>query len=230
MTPSIIFDFDGTLAIGHGPVLAYARLLAPAAAPGFLQRVEAELVRYDNGATDFRDGYNIVASLGAADGVPEATMAAAYTSSRAQLGTAQAPVESMPELKALLSALGQYAHLVLATNAPGEGVDRVLANWNVQDRFDEQHFNVGKPAGLHNIVESALDRGPVLAIGDIAEYDLAPALQLGADTALVGATATTSTAPVTMRGASLEHLASDIQTWAAQAANHSDTVSTFSER
>lgn len=230
MTPSIIFDFDGTLAIGHGPVLANARLLAPAAAPGFLQRVEAELVRYDNGATDFRDGYNIVASLGAADGVPEATMAAAYTNSRAQLGTAQAPVESMPELKALLSALGQYAHLVLATNAPGEGVDRVLANWNVQDRFDEQHFNVGKPAGLHNIVESALDRGPVLAIGDIAEYDLAPALQLGADTALVGATATTSTAPVTMRGASLEHLASDIQTWAAQAANHSDTVSTFSER
>ncbi|MDN5732176.1 MAG: HAD family hydrolase [Yaniella sp.] len=230
MTPSIIFDFDGTLAIGHGPVLAYARLLAPAAAPGFLQRVEAELVRYDNGATDFRDGYNIVASLGAADGVPEAIMAAAYTNSRAQLGTAQAPVESMPELKAVLSALGQYAHLVLATNAPGEGVDRVLANWNVQDRFDEQHFNVGKPAGLYNIVESALDRGPVLAIGDIAEYDLAPALQLGADTALVGATAMTSTAPVTMRGASLEHLASDIQTWAAQAANHSDTVSTFSER
>ncbi|MDN6499637.1 MAG: hypothetical protein L0K44_07820, partial [Yaniella sp.] len=89
---------------------------------------------------------------------------------------------------------------------------------------------VGKPAGLFNIVESALDRGPVLAIGDIAEYDLAPALQLGADTALVGATAMTSTAPVTMRGASLEHLASDIQTWAAQAANHSDTVSTFSER
>ena len=231
MRPSIIFDFDGTLAIGHGPVLAYARFVADAAGPQFVERVESELANYDAGATEYRDGYNIVASLAEADGVEDKTMAAAYTRSREELGTARAPVRSMPRLDNFLATVGQYARLVLATNAPQEGVGRVLENWGVHNSFDELHFRVGKPAGLSAIVEAELADGPVLAVGDIVEYDLAPALGLGADTALVGATAATSTAHVTMRGASLEHLESDIHTWAVQAAAHTTSaVPTSSER
>ena len=231
MRPSIIFDFDGTLAIGHGPVLAYARFVADAAGPQFVERVESELANYDDGATEYRDGYNIVASLAEADGVEDKTMAAAYIRSREELGTRSAPVRSMPGLDDFLSRVGQYARLVLATNAPQEGVGRVLENWGVQDSFDELHFRVGKPAGLKAIVEVELAEGPVLAVGDIVEYDLAPALALGADTALVGATAATSTAQVTMRDASLENLVSAIHTWAVQAAAPaSSALPTTSER
>lgn len=227
MTPSIIFDFDGTLAIGHGPVLAYARLIAPDAAPGFLDRVQTELDKYDAGASPYRDGYDIVATLADAEGVSAESKASAYTQSRTLLGTDQAPVDAMPKLEAFLIDLGTHAHLVLATNAPEEGVDRVLDNWGVHDRFDARHYRVGKPAGLTPIIETALRDGPVLAIGDIVEYDLAPALDLGADTALVGATASiTTTTGITMRGSSLASIQTEIRRWATAAAAHSTTPQT----
>lgn len=219
MAPSIVFDFDGTLAIGHGPVRAYARQIAPAAGAGFAERVEAELARFDAGEAEFRDGYDVVGSLARAAGVDDATLQAAYLASRAQLGTDLAPVDTMPELDAFLETLGRSARLVLATNAPEQGIDRVLAAWGVRDRFAELHFAIGKPAGLTRLITTLRAQGPVLSIGDIAEFDLAPARALGADTALVGATAALSPASVTLRGPSLAALRTDIETWAATAAS-----------
>lgn len=219
MTPTIILDLDGTLALGHGPVLAYARHVAPAAAAGYLERVDDALAAFDAGDATYRDGYDVVGSLARADGVDADTMGAAYASSREQLGTDAAPVTTMPGLDAFLAGLAEHARLVLATNAPEVGIDRLLAAWGVRERFDAVHCTVGKPAGLAAIVERAIADGPVLAIGDIAEFDLAPAAALGADTALVGATAATSPASVTMRGATLADLRGDIQTWAATAAS-----------
>lgn len=221
MAPSIVFDFDGTLAIGHGPVRAYAACVADVAAvaPGFVDRVDAELTRYDAGDSSYRDGYDIVGSLAAADGASVEDRAAAYTRSRARLGSELAVVRTIEGLDAALEQLGRSARLVLATNAPETGVIAVLDSWGVADRFDELHYMVGKPAGLDRIIERLIADGPVLAIGDIFEFDLAPAAAHGADTALVGATAETSTAPVTMRGRSLADLVPDIQTWAATAAS-----------
>lgn len=218
MTPTIIFDFDGTLAVGHGPVLAYARFVSTAAKPGYLERVDAALSDFDAGATTYRDGYDVVGSLAALDGVSPETMAAAYANSREHLATELAPVNTMPGLDDFLAALHRDARLLLATNAPEAGVDRALGEWGVRDHFDELYFTVGKPAGLSAIVERAQTHGPVLAVGDIVEFDLAPALALGADTALVGATAELSPASVTMRGTSLSDLKEDIATWAADAA------------
>lgn len=219
MTPSIVFDFDGTLAIGHGPVRAYTQQIASAAGPGFAERVEAELVRFDAGQAEFRDGYDIVGSLARSEGVDDETLQAAYLASRAQLGTGLARVDTMPDLDAFLTGLGRSARLVLATNAPEQGIDRVLATWGVRDRFAELHFAIGKPAGLTRLITALRERGPVLSIGDIAEFDLAPARALGADTALVGATAALSPASVTLRGPSLAALRTDIETWAATAAS-----------
>lgn len=219
MAPSIVFDFDGTLAIGHGPVRAYARLIAPAAGPGFLDRVEAELARFDAGAAEFRDGYDVVGSLARTAGVDAAALQRAYGESRAQLGTELAPVGTMPGLDSFLTDLGRSARLVLATNAPEQGIDRVLGAWGVRERFAELHFAIGKPVGLTRLIETLRTDGPVLSIGDIAEFDLAPARALGADTALVGATASHSPASVTLRGPSLAALRTDIETWAATAAS-----------
>lgn len=217
MSASIIFDFDGTLTTGNGPVLAYARMLAADAPGGFLESVEQALAAFDNGDQTFRDGYDAVGSLARAGGVAETRLSAAYLASREQLGTAQAPVETMAGLSDFLQLLATRARIILATNAPETGIDAVLRSWGVRDLFTERHYHVGKPTGLMPVVSAAVARGPVLAIGDIVEFDLAPALQLGGDTVLVGATAAHSPAPVTMRGKDLAALRTDIETWSAQA-------------
>ncbi|RQP10281.1 MAG: HAD family hydrolase [Microbacteriaceae bacterium] len=220
MTPTIVFDFDGTIAIGSGPVMAYAREVARAAADAaLLERIEVALAAFESGDTRYRDGYDVVGSLAEQAGVDAAARAAAYDASRAQLGSELAPVEPVPGLAELLDALRSHARLVLATNAPASGIEPLLERWGVRDGFDELRFAVGKPAGLDPLIREALAAGPVLAIGDIVEYDLAPAMALGASTALVGATAAHSTANVTMRALTLAELRDDIETWAATAAS-----------
>jgi FMN phosphatase YigB (HAD superfamily) len=165
VTPSIIFDFDGTLTVGDGPVLAFAREAAPAAGARFLERVEGVLGHLKAGSSRFLDGYDLVSSLAAA-----------------------------------------------------EGIDRVLSDLNARASFDEFHFAVGKPEGLSVVVRRALAAGPVLAVGNIFDLDLAPAQAAGADTALVGANTAICPAPVTMRGRTLADLRSEIETWTAAAA------------
>lgn len=216
MTRSIIFDFDGTLAVGHGPVMAYARAVAPYANQAFAERVEAELRAFDGGASRYRDGYHVVAELASQDGVSAGTMNQAYLASRAVLGTPEAPVDAPAGLGALLDDLHRHAEIHLATNAPATGVEQVLETWGVRKYFDHVHVGVGKPDGLYPIVERALASGPVLAIGDIVAFDLQPALDLGAETALVGPAATSSDADVTMRGTDLAALRDELLAWAAQ--------------
>ena len=218
MTPSIVFDFDGTLALGHGPVIAFARAIADQAGADYLARVDAALADYDAGHSEYRDGYDIVTKLGITDGVTTEALQAAYNVSRESLGTSDGAVGTMNDLAGFLTTVGGSARLVLATNAPETGIDRVLASWGVTELFDEKHFTVGKPAGLESLIARLIKDGPVLAIGDIAENDLVPAQPFGADTALVGATAQTNPITATMRGASLGALRSDIEAWVASAA------------
>lgn len=227
MAASIIFDFDGTLAIGHGPVLAYADEAAAFAGTDFRSRVDAALADFDRGDRTYRDGYDVVGSLAAADGVDEDTLSGAYQRSRLKLGTAAAPVETIEDLAGFLAALAPHAELILATNAPEHGLHQVLDSWGVRERFDAVHVNVGKPLGLVDIARRARARGPVLAIGDIVEFDLAPAWAMGADTVLVGATAFDSAAPVTMRGSSLAEMRDGILSW-AQSRSASDSSASSS--
>lgn len=219
MAPSIVFDFDGTLAIGHGPVRAYALQVAESAGNEYLDTVDEALASYDAGESSYRDGYDIVGSLAVNYGIGEAALQQAYVASREIIGTALAPVATMPGLAEFLETLRGSAQLVLATNAPEAGIRRVLESWGVSESFDQLHFTAAKPAGLQRIVEPLVQAGPVLSIGDIVEFDLAPAAALGADTALVGATAATSDFSATMRGESLAALAAEITTWAVNAAS-----------
>lgn len=230
MTATIVFDFDGTLAIGHGPVMAYAECASPLAGAQYLERVKDALAEYDAGGGEFRDGYDVVGSLAAADGVEADALSDAYGRSRDLLGTPEAPVDAVDGIDEILESLGRHARLVLATNAPAAGVDRVLESWGVRERFDAVHFTVGKPAGLAPIIRLALEDGPVLAIGDIFDFDLAPAVELGADTALVGATASTSPESVTMRGQTIAALRADIEAWAAAAASSTQAPAGASTR
>jgi len=214
VTPTIVFDFDGTIAVGDGPVLAYARFAAEAAADDYLARVGAALEDHARGGSSFRDGYDVVGSLARADGVDAATLDAAYRHSRTRLGSEEAPVELAPGVRELIAALDPGIRLVLATNAPADGIPELLSGWGIADRFAATHFTVGKPAGLTPILRAALAEGPVLSIGDIFAFDLAPAQELGADTALVGATAATTRAAPTLRAATLAELVPGITDWA----------------
>lgn len=218
MTPTILFDFDGTLALGDGPIMAFARAITDRSGDvDFAARAATALAAFDSGETDTRDGYDAVTRIARAEGVESDAIGASYDASRALLGTSDAAVHPPEDLAAFLTELGTQARLVLATNAPGDGVTTVLRTWGVLDAFDALHFTVGKPAGLVPIMREALADGPVLAVGDIVDFDLAPATELGADTALVGATFERSTAPVTMRGRTLADLYEPILAWARTA-------------
>ncbi|UQN13944.1 HAD family hydrolase [Gulosibacter sp. ACHW.36C] len=219
MTATIIFDFDGTVAVGDGPVWAYARVAAESAGDAYLDRVATGLTEYAAGNAEYRDGYDVVGSLARADGVDEATLSRAYQHSRTQLGTDEAPVAPAPGLAELVARLDPSIRLVLATNAPADGIDRALEAWGLAESFAGRHFTVGKPTGLEPIIRAALESGPVLSIGDIYEFDLAPAAALGATTALVGATAESSTEQPTLRGRTLAELVPDILAWSATAAS-----------
>lgn len=184
---AIIFDFDGTIALGHGPVRAYAnaipeeKLDSPAA---FTKQVEAALVEIDALTSPYRDGYHAVAELAVAQGIDATVLSQAYMFSRQQLGTDKAPVHMPDRLPELLKVISASAWVVLATNAPEAGIEKLLATWNVSELFDQLSFNTGKPAGLTPLIES-LGSTRILAIGDIAENDLDPAAELGAQTLLI---------------------------------------------
>lgn len=217
--PTVVFDFDGTLALGRGPVLAYARHVA--AATGDEELVPAALAALDHldaGEAGYLDGYDAVRHVALAHAVPAAVLEEAYQASRHDLGTPAAPVAGPPGLAGFLAELTPLARLALATNAPATGVDRVLAAIGAAEHVTERHFAIGKPRGLAAVVARYLADGPVLSVGDIWAYDLAAADELGAATALVGPSAGRPDVRPTLRGAGLADLYGDIQTWAAHAA------------
>ncbi len=218
LQPTVVFDFDGTIALGHGPVLAYARHVgALADDPGLVEDARAALQKVDAGDATYRDGYDAVRQVALSHAVPVEVLGRAYLASRSELGSATAPVEAPVGLGEFLADLARSAQLVLATNAPEIGVDHVLQLLGAADHLVERHFSIGKPDGLVAILTDHLADGPVLAVGDIWAYDLAPAAELGADTALVGFTAQSADPKPTMSGTTLADLYGEITNWAASA-------------
>lgn len=218
VTPTVIFDFDGTVALGTGPVVAFARSLAEhTTEPSVVDDALQALAEFESGMSDDRDGYGSVTRVATAQGMSTADVSAAYMGSRAHLGTELAPVDLPAGLDVFLERLSTVADVWLATNAPEQGVERVLKSGDVHRSFTRIHFNVGKPDGLIPLLAEALEQGPVLSVGDIYDFDLAPAVTAGADTALVGVTAAGDALTVTMRAPTLQDLYPRIEAWVAAA-------------
>lgn len=215
--PTLVLDFDGTLALGRGPLQAYVAALGrqcedPVARERLRRECLAAVVEFDAGATPHRDAYDAVRTTALGLGSSDEQLARAYLASRDELGTPAAPVIAPDGLAAFLTELSPLAHCVLVTNAPDRGIDRALRSLGILEAVAEQHHDVGKPDGLAPIIAAHLERGPVLAVGDIWEYDLAPADHLGADTALVGVREVPEARP-TLRGATLSDLYEPIRHW-----------------
>ncbi|GAA1698023.1 HAD family hydrolase [Microbacterium sediminicola] len=213
MVPTIILDLDGTVALGDGPIRAYARAIDEVACPGFEELGLAALREYVEGRAEHRDGYHAIAAAAQAAGVADDGLQRAYTLSRERFGTPAAPVSAPSGLADFLATLQGRATVVLATNSPPVGIEEALREWGALPHFGALHYSVGKPAGLVPIVRAARAQGPVLSVGDIPEFDLHPAAMHGADTALVGPSSQTSGFEATMRGHTLTDLYDDISAW-----------------
>lgn len=188
--PVLIFDFDGTVALGEGPVGAYARAVADEAAlaPSFVDGVLARLAAGDVGDPaegDIAiDAYDLVRVLATEAGASPGHLARGYATSRTQLATPAAPIEAPDGLAAFLSDVDAERYLV--TNAPAVRLPEALDELGLGGRFDHIVAEAGKPEGLIRLLDALDPAAPVLAVGDIWRNDLAPAHERGHATALVG--------------------------------------------
>lgn len=189
----LLLDFDGTVAVGHGPVHAYARAAAssldPDARRAFLAEVTAAVDALGDpapagraagraagrtaGRADARgasadgllplDGYDLVRVLAERHGVGPLALSAAYLASRHALGTDDAPVSAPLGLAAVLAEVRTEATVVLATNAPAIRLPETLAALGLAGLLDGVLTEVGKPAGM----AAVLDRLGVAPAGPV---------------------------------------------------------------
>ncbi|MDQ1175597.1 HAD family hydrolase [Microbacterium sp. SORGH_AS_0421] len=207
--PVLIFDFDGTVALGDGPLLAYARAVAvhTASADDFVSAVAAQLAAPADGVID---GYDAVRRLALEADVDDTALAAAYTRSRTQLGGPDAPVSAAPGLADFLARVD--AERLLVTNAPSTRLDEALSAMGLDALFDRIVTDAAKPAGLEALLDDLGDGVPVLTVGDVWRNDLAPAHARGLDTALVGGYLDPSATP-TFRADTLDELLPALAAW-----------------
>lgn len=192
MTDTIIFDFDGTIAVGDGPIRAFARALADqlhdSTKEGFLAAVFADLDTADaeGFSIEDRDGYGLVNRHARVAGADADALDAAYHQSRSVLASDEAPISAPDGLREFLDSLPAGVRAVLVTNAPDTNIEFALEQLDLAGCFHEIHHSARKPDGLEAIAAPWLSEGRVLSIGDIWINDLMPIEKLGGTTALIG--------------------------------------------
>lgn len=211
MTSLLLFDFDGTIALGDGPVLAYAHQVADRLthAEGFVDGIRTLL---DTADGDSLDGYDAVRRAAEARGADAALLSAAYLASRSLLATADAPITAPAGLAAFLAGPGAAADRVLVTNAPAIRIPEALDALGLAGLFDRIVTDARKPAGLEAVLDDLPAETRVLSIGDIWHNDLAPAHTRGHATALIGGFADPRATP-TYRAAMFADLVPDLEAW-----------------
>ncbi|WP_345751082.1 HAD family hydrolase [Microbacterium rhizophilus] len=215
-----IFDFDGTVCIGDGPALVYAQRIAeahPSLAdlPDRLARWSAgEALAGFEGASD---GYLAVQAAASAAGVGRDVTDAAFRYARARLAAEGLGVTTPPAFPGLASDLRAAGiAVVLVTNAPGDGLDRILSLLGIAASFDEVIADARKPGGLDGVLDllpHPVTHARVLSVGDIWVNDLAVPRDRGAATALIDPFGRGGGEP-DARGSSLDALAPWIRSWA----------------
>ena len=189
----LLLDFDGTVAVGHGPVRAYARaavaLLPAAEQRAVLHRLDEGLAGGDAEGLAPLDGYDLVRMLAEEHGIGPHALSAAYLASRHALATEQAPITAPPGLADLLAELRTDATIVLATNAPDIRLRDALRVIGLGGLIDRIAPEAAKPGGMPRLLDSlrVAPAGPVrvLSVGDVWANDLAPVAARGHTTALI---------------------------------------------
>ncbi|MEV7608244.1 hydrolase [Microbacterium sp. NPDC089320] len=209
MNSILLFDFDGTIALGDGPVLAYATHVAAGLddAEGFVDGIRVALAAADGAL----DGYDSVRRSALERGADAALLSSAYRASREQLATDAAPVVA-PEGLADFLAAASDAERVLVTNAPITRIADALDVLGLAGLFDRIITSARKPAGLERVLSDLPANVRVLSIGDIWHNDLAPAHARGHATALIGGFSDPDATP-TFRAADFSTLIPQLEAW-----------------
>ncbi|WP_426188523.1 HAD family hydrolase [Microbacterium sp. TWP3-1-2b2] len=217
---TIIFDFDGTVALGDGPVLAYAQHVAAelGSPEGFVDGIRLLLTAGGEGALD---GYDAVRRVAEAAGANTGHLSRAYLASRGRLGTPDAPITAPDGLAQFLAEAD--AHRILVTNAPDVRLAEALAALGLDGLFDRIVTSAGKPAGIERILDELADDVRVLSIGDIWHNDLAPVHRRGHATALVGDFSDPGAHP-TFRAATLTALLPQLREWLTDSTAADSTI------
>lgn len=208
MNTILLFDFDGTIALGDGPVLAYAQHVATALGDegAFVAGIRAALAAGDGSL----DGYDAVRRAAESRGADAPLLSAAYLASRAQLATPGAPVMAPAGLAAFLENVD--AERILVTNAPAIRISEALDALGLGGLFDRIITDARKPRGLESVLAELPADVRVLSIGDIWHNDLAPAHARGHATALIGGFADPRATP-TFRAAEFSTLVPQLEAW-----------------
>ncbi|PRB13669.1 HAD family hydrolase [Microbacterium sp. MYb62] len=209
MNSILLFDFDGTIALGDGPVLAYAQQVAAALGGDdtFVDVIRAVLTSADD---DALDGYDAVRRVAETRGADATLLSTAYLASRAQLGTAEAPIDAPEGLADFLESVD--AERILVTNAPAIRIVEALEALGLHGLFDRIVTGAGKPKGLEAVLAALPADARVLSIGDIWHNDLAPAHARGHATALIGGFSDPNATP-TFRAAEFSTLVPQLEAW-----------------
>lgn len=240
-THVLVLDFDGTVCLGDGPVLTYARLLDEALAAADQRHpprlVEAVLARFVGSPLDDEpagvdeaiahadgspDGYVVAERVSRALGVDDTARSAAYAGARAALADGRLETTAPEGLAELLDSLSDDVHVVLVTNSPEHGVVQPLERLGLADRVDEIVTDARKPSGLPAVLDrlradAGLEDRPdrLLSVGDIWANDLEPAAAQGSPTALVERFPAPDARP-THRATTLPELYPAIRAWATR--------------
>ncbi|WP_447913391.1 HAD family hydrolase [Microbacterium phyllosphaerae] len=211
MNSILLFDFDGTIALGDGPVLAYAAQVAAALGDdgSFVESIRSALAASGG---DALDGYDAVRRAATQRGADSRLLSAAYRASREQLATPAAPIIAPDGLADFLTESAADAERMLVTNAPATRIDAALDALGLAGHFDRIVTGAGKPAGLEALLATLPEDSRVLSIGDIWHNDLAPAHARGHATALIGGFADPDATP-TYRAAEFATLIPQLTAW-----------------
>ncbi|MCH4209364.1 HAD family hydrolase [Bifidobacterium sp.] len=193
---TVVFDFDGTLCLGDGPVWSYAehayanlepelRHEAEAALDGYLAGTMPAQTRETHG---WQDGYDVVASF-CRDRMAPQRLQEAYLASRAELAAGSASVHMPDGMKDFLRRLGVLGcKRILLSNSPITGLRETLERFGVTDDIDTVVPNGGKPSQwpqhLADFTEAA-GSGHLLSIGDYWTNDIEPVLATGYEVAYI---------------------------------------------
>lgn len=209
MNSILLFDFDGTIALGDGPVLAYAQQVAAALGDDgtFIDDIRTALATADDGSLD---GYDAVRRVAESRGADARLLSAAYFASRAHLGTADAPIAAPDGLADFLESAD--AERILVTNAPAIRIVDALETLGLGGLFDRIVTDARKPNGLEAVLADLPADARVLSIGDIWHNDLAPAHARGHATALVGGFSDPDATP-TFHAAEFSTLIPQLEAW-----------------
>lgn len=188
--PLLILDFDGTVCLGDGPVLAYADAVAeqiPDASRQALREGLDAFLAEDPTAPAYKDGYAAVAAL--AEGLIDTDgLNRAYAQSRTRLAAGTVEITVPTGLADFLDSLAGVAFRVLLTNAPLTGVAESLAALGLTGSIDLIMPDAGKPAGFAGLLPVLLaNKAPheLLSVGDVWSNDIDLPSRQGCVTAFI---------------------------------------------